>query len=187
MAGGFDESLRVLEDEDFYIKAHLAGWCGVRCPYPLVTYNRKHGDSLVNPQAHDLDTIAARMKELERFFRERYRGATMPCNCVKHGDSARAVNEPGDNTLLVYANYVPQTRVGRATGKRYPRTGHGRTLHVDAADVAAAPEWWQPVENAAVKASPDKAVVDTLLQERRQAAPAPRPNFERVLKLAGEA
>lgn len=41
--GGFDKALPGFEDWDLYCKLAIAGYCGVRCPHPLLIYRRTHG------------------------------------------------------------------------------------------------------------------------------------------------
>jgi glycosyltransferase involved in cell wall biosynthesis len=52
--GGFDGQLRGFEDWDLYCKFAIAGYCGVRCPHPLLIYRRAHGTRtkmLLKPRA----------------------------------------------------------------------------------------------------------------------------------------
>lgn len=52
--GGFDEALKGFEDWDLYCKLAVAGYCGVRCPHPLLIYRRAHGTrtrQLLKPRA----------------------------------------------------------------------------------------------------------------------------------------
>jgi len=41
--GGFDEKLQGFEDWDLYCKLATRGYCGVRCPHPLLIYRRATG------------------------------------------------------------------------------------------------------------------------------------------------
>ena len=59
--GGFDEQLKGFEDWDLYCKFAIQGYCGVRCPHPLLIYRRSHGTRtkmLLKPKAHDEDAPA---------------------------------------------------------------------------------------------------------------------------------
>ena len=59
--GGFDEQLKGFEDWDLYCKFAIQGYCGVRCPHPLLIYRRAHGTRtkmLLKPKAQGEDAPA---------------------------------------------------------------------------------------------------------------------------------
>ena len=59
--GGFDEKLPGFEDWDLYCKLAIMGYCGVRCPHPLLIYRRAHGTrtrALLKPRAGDAEVPA---------------------------------------------------------------------------------------------------------------------------------
>lgn len=64
--GGFDEDLRGWEDWDFFVKAAIAGVCGVRVPQPLLVYRYHTGTRR--------DQSLARKDELLAALRDRYAG-----------------------------------------------------------------------------------------------------------------
>lgn len=178
-AGGFDETLDTLEDEDFFRRLHAYGWCGVKCPGALVDYRRAAGHSRVNQDSTDLDIIQQRVADKHALFHARY-NRFMACGCKDNQPAARqaAANQPGANDILVKANYSPMNKIGPVTKRKYPRTGLGHPLWVDADDADARPDWWQKIAPNPVKVSPDVETVKKLAQQ--QAAPvAKKPRGRR--------
>jgi glycosyltransferase involved in cell wall biosynthesis len=59
--GGFDESLPVFEDWDFFCKLAASGYCGVRVPQPLLIYRRDSGlrtKAALKPRERPEDVMA---------------------------------------------------------------------------------------------------------------------------------
>lgn len=168
--GGFDESLNTLEDEDLYRKLASYGWCGVRCPEPLVEYRRHLGGSLVN-----LDTVSSavqkqRVAEKAALFHERYgRHSYMAndCGCYtpKAGEPSGIVGARQSNDVLVETLYTPQKVQGAMTGRLYPRAGLGKRLWVHEDDARSRPDLFRIIAMNPDKIAPDVATVKRLAEE----------------------
>jgi hypothetical protein len=181
-AGGFDEDLDTLEDEDFYRRLHSYGWCGARCPESLVTYRREKGRSLTNRTQVDNETFRERVDQHARLFDERYRRfGGMGCGC---NDETVKPPEAGEDDVLVETLYSPMTQVGAVTKRKYPRRGMGYPMWVDRRDAEARPDLFRILASNPDSVSPDPARVIELAQrtmadEGKQAdappAPAPKP------------
>lgn len=161
--GGYDASLRTLEDEDLYARLHLLGVCGQRVAEPLMRYNRDMGRSLVSPFAEDASRRIALENANKRFARlyGQYRSLNM-CKCTSR--KAEPVVNPAvkqhEGDIQVQALYSPMHQIGPVTKRKYPRAGLGETLYVHPDDVAAKPQWWRPTV-AQAEIAPD---VDTVLR-----------------------
>lgn len=136
--GGFDETLPACEDTDLALKLMASGVCGIRVPIPLVHYSRGGGRA---DGIHASGKVEALLTSINmRYTRE----SVMGC-C---GDEGKLDNTPigeqreGD----VYAQAQwggNRTELGRATGRRYPRTSHPNFVWVDPRDVEARPDLWK--------------------------------------------
>lgn len=156
LAGGFDETLAGMEDVDLYLKLQTLGVCGVLCPEPLMVYNRKKGKRAKSIR------VSGQYDEIVTLLEQRYQGKMRMC-CGDIGKAMPApANEPQAGDILVEALYAPAKMMGPVSRRVYPRTGNRRRLYVDPRDVAARPDWWQPVpELAAAAVAPD---VETVLE-----------------------
>lgn len=155
--GGFDTTLPTLEDEDLYRRLQRAGLCAWRVPEALVRYRAEYGESA---QIRD-----ALLPEMEAFFNQRdgyLRGKHM-CNCSSAsavplaGDSLHGVQMEGD--VLAMPLYTPR-RMSSPTqrGRTYERPLMGYPMWVAPSDIAAKPNFWQPVIQ---EINPD---IDTVLK-----------------------
>lgn len=166
--GGFDETLDVLEDEDFYTKLHAYGWCGVRCSEPLITYRRHHGASLVNKDHVSLETMRERVAAKAALFHQRYwRYANMAqdCGCISASTKTQIGGTRQANDVLVETLYTPQKVEGVITGRLYPRAGLGKPLWVHIDDAKSRPDMFRIIAENPEKLSPDVATVKRLAEE----------------------
>jgi hypothetical protein len=184
LAGGFDETLAGLEDVDLYLKLQSLGVCGVRCPAPLMRYNRKSGKRASGVRA------SGQREKIITLLTQRYEGKMRMCNC---GDANPAPQPPAnqmqEGDILVEALYAPAKKQGPVSGRMYPRTGNRRRLYVDPRDVAARASWWQvPPEVQAEVISPAVDDVTRLAAEALAAAEAKKadvPDYKREPSLSG--
>lgn len=150
-AGGFDESMRGGEDEDFYARVRLRGMCHSRVAEPLVDYHDGLGHSATNAKTNR-DYVAAAAAIQKRFVNKygKYRGVFMSC-CGNPAPAQGQVplNEPFEGSVLVYANYAPAKQTGPVSGIGYARAGLGQTLHVDRRDAERRPDMWIIVPDVA--------------------------------------
>lgn len=196
MVGGFDESLKALEDTELGLKLVTRNICGVRAPYPLMHY-RANGGRARDAHASGLaDTISL---ELNR----RYGGIRMACcgdqETVNVGPVG--VQQPGD--VLAQALWGGnRSEHGRATGRAYPRMSYPKTTWVDPRDIAMAPALWREVVPDADVSELDPlkvdgegvaAVVGGMIAQGIVMSPpnipapvdvTPTPDFEKVRKLS---
>jgi hypothetical protein len=169
-AGGFDESLDTLEDEAFFRHIATLGWCGVRCPEPLVEYRRHLGASLVNLDTVDSETQRQRVAEKVALFNKRYgRYAYMAqdcgCNTPKAGEPSGILGARQPNDVLVETLYTPQKVQGSMTGRLYPRAGLGKRVWVHEDDARSRPDLFRIIGSNPEKIAPDVATVKRLAQE----------------------
>lgn len=136
--GGFDEDMAGLEDTDFFLKLISRDLCGRRVPYPLVHYraNGGRGDAV-----HRSGQVDALRMELSR----RYGGKALACCGSDTVINEGPIGERQDGDVLAMARWMGnRTERGRATGRRYPRSGNHKRVWVDPRDVAASPSLWEP-------------------------------------------
>lgn len=169
-AGGFDESLPGGEDTDLYLNLITSRRCGVRVEAPLLHYSAdgQRGKTFVNRPDFE---------EIMRGIRDKYaeRGREMAC-CGQTKDAGTPIGERQAQDVLAMALWGGNRReFGRATGRVYPRTGNGKLVWVDPADIAAAPQMWRKVED------------DPLITPPAPAAPAAPVQAENVQQLADQA
>lgn len=147
--GGFDETLRGMEDTDFYVKLVTRGFCGKRLAKPLVHYRRGGGRAARIHQTGEVEALQAEMKR-------RYGGLSVSC-CGDYPVIEQVpAGEQGPNDVVARSLWLGnRTEMGRATGRHYPRTGNGKTVWVDPRDIAASPHLWQ-----AVPEPPDQPLVE---------------------------
>lgn len=165
--GGFDETLDTLEDEDYHLRLHAYGWCGVRCSEPLIVYRRHHGASLVNKDHVSLDTMRERVAEKQALFHQRYRRyANMAdCGCISKSNKTQIGGARQPNDVLVEALYTPQKVQGAMTGRLYPRAGLGKPLWVHIDDAKSRPDMFRIISENPAMVSPDAITVKRLAEE----------------------
>jgi hypothetical protein len=145
---GFDESLRGMEDSDFYTKLVTRGFCGKRLPEPLVHYRKDGGRAKFIHRTGEVDALQAEMTK-------RYGGLRVSC-CGGDNTVVEEVitGERGPDDVkartLWHGNRGER---GRATGRHYPRSGNGKLLWVHPADIQMSPHLWQAVPE--VEQDPD--------------------------------
>jgi len=142
--GGFDDTLKGMEDVDFYMRSQLNGVCGVLCDKPLLNYN---GEGITRSKAF---RELSNYEDLRRSIIERNGGIEKMggcCGVVGGGSEANLVGaQPGD--IAVQTLYAPSTQYGRATGRYYPRPLFmGQVIMVSPADVEVMPEFFRRVES----------------------------------------
>lgn len=168
--GGFDETLSTLEDEDFYRRLASYGWCGVRCPEPLIEYRRHLGESLVNLDTVDSELQKQRVAEKvalfnERYGRHRHMSNDCGCNTPKPGTPSNILGERQPNDVLVETLYTPQKVQGSMTGRLYPRAGLGKRVWVHEDDARSRPDLFRIIGGNPEKIAPDVATVKRLAKE----------------------
>ncbi len=147
--GGFNESLPALEDMELYMRLQAHGFCGVRCPHPLLRYTAGGRRSLTfkqSPNYYDLrDAIYAK-----------WSGKAMAGCCGGTPISGEIPDGKQDTDILVTALYTPRSVIGSITGRQYPRPRgtNNYQLWVDPRDVEKRPEWWSPVMTIDKDATP---------------------------------
>lgn len=169
--GGFDETLSTLEDEDFYLKLHSYGWCGVRCSEPLVTYRRHLGHSLVNKEHVAPDVMRERVAQKQALFHQRYwrfEHMAQNCGCIQPGSKTQIIGARQPNDVLVETLYTPQKVQGAITGRLYPRAGLGKPLWVHEDDARSRPDMFRIIAQNPDKVAPDVATVKRLTEEAIQ-------------------
>lgn len=142
--GGFPEH-HSFEDTLFYLTLREKGICGVRCPYPLVRYNHKHG--LRSAEAHQRPGWGKELRELM---------TSRPCNCGGGVVETYPRGEKQDGDVLVYCMWGSNRgHTGRVTGRRYEKNGHGMPAWIDPRDADAAPELYKRAEVITPDSQPD--------------------------------
>lgn len=137
--GGFDESLRGMEDTDFYLKLVTRSFCGNRLAEPLVHYRKGGGRA-------DGIHRSGEVRRLQEEMNRRYGGSRVTCcgGIDLNPDEPLGNQQQGD--VLARALWGGnRVTMGMATGRHYPRTGNGKIEWVHPADVQAAPHMWQIV------------------------------------------
>lgn len=140
--GGFDETMPVSEDSDFYLKLVTGGYCGKRLPEALFTYGgggKRSKRMLVSGFKNEI------MARLTR----RYEGKMTDCTTC--GGNPGIPNEPlnaqMEGAVLVKAVWAGNRRErGTMTGELYPRGGNGSLMYVYEEDATASPHLFQRVE-----------------------------------------
>lgn len=149
--GGFDETLPAMEDTDFYLKLTRNGVCPVHVGVPLLHYQlNPHGRSHEFRASEDLESV---MQELTLRY-----GGNMGC-CGDDTVQLPPTGERQASDVLAIAMWSGNSRkIGRATGRMYPRMSYPRAAWVDPRDVQAAPQEWrlaqQPTVGAMFAATP---------------------------------
>jgi len=155
---GFAEDLDGGEDTDFYLKLNSTYRCGMRLPEPLVHYSP---DGQRAKQFHEnKDYFQSVMDK----FTEKYGGKMACCGKTQvETDIPTGQRQEGD--VLAAALWGGNRRErGRATGRRYPRTGNGKLVWVDPRDVTASPTLWQrvPMAETTTDTIPEDVRVDDM-------------------------
>lgn len=168
-AGGFDESLDSLEDEDFYRRIACYGWRGVKADGVLVDYRRNKGFSKVNLEAVDPDIVKLRIAEKSALFKKRYGKFEAMYMYVSNQQKPKleVVGERRDNDVLCEANYSPMTQAGAVTRRKYPRAGLGQPIWVDHDDALARPDLWRIIAQNPDMIAPDVEKVRELYEQAK--------------------
>lgn len=140
--GGFPEKrIYQMEDTYFWLTCISKGVCGIRCPYPLMTYTRdgqRSAEARKDPRW---------LQSLNKIYQEIPRMGCAGCGKASPETAPRGAKQPND--ILVLAMWGGNmTRVGRVTGRVYPRNGNQMPAWVDPRDAKAAPEWYSIVDLA---------------------------------------
>lgn len=123
--GGFNESLKRLEDTEFWLRVRAAGICAIHIPEPLMQYSPGGARSTRHKDPAQL------MNEINNLYL-RY---NMAC-CGGDAVVRQASGKKQDGDVLAAAMWGGnRTVLGRRTGRQYPRTGNGKQLWVDPRDV----------------------------------------------------
>lgn len=159
--GGFDESLTGMEDTEYYVKMLTAGYCGIRCPEPLIHYRRRDGQ-----RSKAFIEGENNYETLNELLVERYgRFKDMSCCGGNKGSKPLAdANVPQEGDVLVEPMYAPKRVNGQATGRSYPRAGVGDRLWVARADYERMQGWFMLVSDPEA-ASPDFDLVKKLMSQ----------------------
>lgn len=121
---GFDQQLKGWEDWDFVIALNVAGYCGIRIPYPLLQYRLNGGKRR--------EELYAQLQELKQEMYEKWKPyidgeKKMACGC-QNSNGVAASRQQGDGafagdgmTQLEYVGDIlgPLNYVGKVTGNRY--------------------------------------------------------------------
>jgi hypothetical protein len=173
---GFDETMPGGEDTDFYLRLTTSFRCGIRLATPLVHYSP---DGQRAKMFHNSPEFKVVMSKLT----EKY-GGKMSC-CGKKADmneTPMGQRQPGD--VLAYALWGGNRKErGRATNRRYPRTGNGKTVWVAPADIKASPRLWKAVPAVELADAPldlenDIPVVTNVQQVANAVMPIMRPRLQ---------
>lgn len=154
--GGFDETIEA-EDTEFWLRAHARGLFGKRCPFPLVEYT---GDGQRSALAQSKPGFADMLK---KYYRENP-PMTERCNGCDGIPATPAPlgNRQPDDVLTVALWGGNMSRVGRVTGRVYPRNGNGMTGWVDRRDAEAAPGWYKIIDEPVQPADIDPETAENV-------------------------
>lgn len=200
--GGFT-SLPGAEDTEFYwavTRKHRV--CGIRLDEPLFHYGEQGRRAKAFVESDQYATV---MQDIIRMYGD------MSC-CTDQIIKANLDGEQQPGDVLARAIWMGNMqKMGRASGRMYPRGGSGSLMWIDPRDAQASPNWWQivntPVEQSNgyqpqvqqvpvardimdfVRAiAPQARKVEPTLTDLQQVAPtAARPDFGRVAELARRA
>lgn len=138
--GGFNELLPGMEDVDFYMRAHKAGFCGMLCDKPLLHYS---GDD--NSRAKQFMAMPEH-EDIRRMIIERNGGNNSMGGCCGISGGGATVKTNGAQPDDVAAQVLqPGTQRGRATNRWYDRAYPGEIVMVDPEDVKLMPEVYRAV------------------------------------------
>ena len=192
--GGFDESMGVLEDGDFWLKFNSNKICGIHIKQALSHYSkdgtRSRGGLAINAYA-----------PLIRLMRERYETRMGCCGGSIGMDLTKPVGERQANDVLAMALWRGNRKeYGRISQRWYPRMSNPKVTWVDPRDIDAMPNHWKQVVEPAVNGNAGGSPLNAFTQifhnppnpnrEERQYAPARlevpdfTPNVVHVVKVA---
>lgn len=166
--GGFDETIEA-EDTEFWLRAHTRGLCGKRCPHPLVEYT---GDGQRSARAQAKPGFADMLK---RYYRENppMSDKCNGCDGIPAIPAPKGDKQPED-VLVVALWGGNMSRVGRITGRVYPRNGNGMTGWVDRRDAEAAPQWYKIIDEPVQAADIDPATAENVQNVLQKARAKPK-------------
>jgi len=158
---GFDETLPGMEDIDFYMRLHRAGICGKYIDADLVTYNRNAGYSPVSPN-RDKIAVANWLQGFYQTMNNRYGRMGNMCKCKESQPRDLPPTAPGENDVLVMAQFTPRRHVGTVTGTRYQRTRLNVPFYMHRDDAEARPDLYSVLADPRMISPDVDSVMDLL-------------------------
>jgi hypothetical protein len=153
--GGFDQSMKGVEDTDFYLKLCTTFRCGHRLPKALFHYSPGGGRAIDFRNSEDYDRT---MRDLSLRY-----GGRMGC-CGDEQAISAPIGQKQEGDVLAMALWQGNRgEHGRVTGRPYPRISVPKTAWVDPRDAAHSPQLWRVIEQATVDQrpiEPTKSLVD---------------------------
>lgn len=158
--GGMNEKLKSAEDTDFFFKANVAGVTSIHVREPLFIYTDDGGHA----RSTEGRQVANWTVDLAKLFMRYQREAKVACcgDMPARRDIMNAVHQEGD--ILVHANWKGNHRVvGRVTGRKYGRHGHGAALWMSPEDVQADARHFTIAKNDMEGLSPSQAQIEAAM------------------------
>lgn len=139
--GGFDETMRGMEDTDFFLKLMATGYCGKRVREPLFNYSPNGQRSKAIVESGEIDA-------LQQYIQNKHRATIMSNCCGQNTQTPTTVigeKKQGD-VKAMYINSNPQKVAGAISGRRYGYMYHGFVCWVDPRDIKAHPRMWREMK-----------------------------------------
>jgi len=190
----FNQEMPTWEDWDFFLRAAIKGYCGVRLGEPMLVYRTESGmrrKLAQNPDGSNNEVSDKLLKEFNQSYRKYYTGELKMANCCGGGQAATEImnakkmgvmsNNQIQETIAMEKDYYRMKYAGASVGaKTYMvnnRTYRGGDNDIDRyADVykddvnqLVATGSWQLVEMARVETRND--VIASMVQTAPQAHP----------------
>jgi len=172
--GGFDESLKTIEDADYHWRIAHTGACYVRIPEPLIVVNGNSGLNKKEKSSHD--------KSIKQIIKK-YTGVPMsPCSgCGKKATTHPSVKQVAytnatkvdvlsmkdDNFVLVLytSNNIGNHRVvGAATRIDYGYHQGGQQMLAHKDDIAVSPHLFKPIVSSSIAREPIEKPVEIKME-----------------------
>src|SRR5690606_30630957 len=142
-----------LEDTDLFLRLLKRGLCGTKVAVPLFRYGSEGQRS---KQFYASPAFHAAMRRFNQVYKELDVSNCGGCGSGNNGpmggvqyaydpDGPIGDPEPGD-VLAVTLWGGNQRKLGRVTGRLYPRAGNGKRMWVSPRDIDLSPDWWSGVE-----------------------------------------